>query len=67
MLGKKAIECARNCLRVKTAFRLTVPEKDQIVLNRNIPFIFHYYNYDDWQKFYWPMTPINKLEKPAGD
>ena len=28
---------------------------------------FHYYNYDDWQKFYWPMTPINKLEKPAGD
>lgn len=49
MLGKKAIECARNCLRVKTAFRLTVPEKDQIVLNRNIPFIFHYYNYDHYK------------------
>lgn len=23
--------------------------------------------YDDWQTFYWPVTPIHLLEKPAGD
>ena len=49
MIGKKAIQCAKNCLNVKTAFRLTRPEKDMIVINDNIPFVYHFYNYDNYK------------------
>lgn len=59
MIGKRAIECAKKSLKAKTAFRLTLPDKDEVVVSNDIPFVFHYYN----SEIYTHHKPVEKHDK----
>ena len=58
MIGDKAIQCAKNCLNAKTAFRLILQNKDKIVFDKNIPFLFHYYD----SQIYTHHKPVERHE-----